>query len=232
MSVRAFALAGLLVGCLLLCPASEPAPVPVSPTSAIHSALKSNLDQVRSWLDDGDFASAAQAARGLSALAWLSEQQGDAPGWRRQTAALRRACTTLETAIQRKDAAGSTRAADTCAALLAGLAREKAGVSRAGAAAPYGSTKTWMLLLEGAYVDAKSAESSRDIERQAREIAEEILIVSRLRSDPRWRKMSEEVRTAALRAAEAGRTQNLATARKAINAVYPRCEACRQARRP
>jgi hypothetical protein len=232
MSARAFALAGLLLGCHLLCPASEPAPLPVSPTAAIHSALKSNLDQVRSWLADSDFASAAEATRGLSALAWLSEQQGDAAGWRHQTAALRRACSTLEAAVRRKGADASAKAADACATLLAGLAKEKAGASRAGAPAPFGSTKTWMLLIEGAYVDAKSAESPRDLERQARAIAEEILIVSRLRTDPRWRKLSEDVRTAALRAAESGRTQDLATARKALKAVYHRCEACHQANRP
>jgi hypothetical protein len=232
MAGRAFALAGLLLSCLLLCSASEPAPAPVSPPSAVHSELKSNLEQVRSWLADGDFASAAQAARGVSVLAWLHEQQGDAPSWRRQTAALRRACSALEAAIQRKDAAASSRAADACATLLAGLAKETPGDARAGAGAPYGSTKTWMLLLEGAYVDAKSAEAPRDLERQARALAEEILIVSRLRSDPRWRKMSEDVRTAALRAADTGRTQDLATARKVLKAVYQRCEACHQARRP
>ena len=232
MSARAFALAGLLLGCLLLCPASEPAPAPVTPASAIHAALKSNLEQVRSWLADGDFASAAQAGRGLSALAWLAEQQGDAPGWRRQTAALRRACATLEAAARRKDVVASARAADSCAALLAALAKEKPGDPRAGALAPFGSTKTWMLLMEGAYVDAKSAPSPRDLERQAREIAEEIRVVSRLRSDARWRKMCEDVHTAAERAADAGRTQDLASARKAMKAVYGRCEACHQARRP
>lgn len=231
MSARAFALVGLLLSCLLLCPASEPAPAPVSSISAIRAALKSNLEQVRSWLADGDFASAAQAARGLSALAWLDEQQGDAAGWRRQTAALRRACATLETAARRKDASAAARAADACAVLLAELAKEKPGNPRAGVPAPFGSTKTWMLLMEGAYVDAKSA-PPRDLERLAREIAEEIRVVSRLRSDPRWRKMSEDVRAAAVRAADAGRTQDLASARKAMKAVYHRCEACHQARRP
>lgn len=232
MSARAAAFASLLLGCFLLCPASEPAPAPVSPSAAIQAALESNLEQVRGWLGDGDFASAVQAAGGLSALAWLCEQQGDAAGWHRQTAALRRTCAALEAAARRKDAVAARRAADSCAALLAVLAKEKPGKPKAGAAAPFGSTKTWMLLMEGAYVDAKSAATPRDVERQAREIAEEIRAVSRLRSDPRWRKMSEDVRTAALRAAETGRTRDLASARKAMKEIYQRCEACHQARRP
>jgi hypothetical protein len=232
MSVRAIALAVVLPGCLLLCSAADPAPAPVSPSAAIHASLKSNLEQVRNWLADGDFASAAQAARGLSALTWLCAQQGDTPGWRRQAAALRRACAALEAAAGRKDSTASGRAADSCAALLAVLEKEKPGDPKSGAPAPFGSTKTWMLLMEGAYVDSKSAKSPRDLERLAREIAEEIRVVSRLRSDPRWRKMSEDVRAAALTAADAGRTQDLASARKAMKAVYQRCEACHQARRP
>ena len=52
-----------------------------------------------------------------------------------------------------------------------------------------------------------------------------------LRSDP-LRNMAKDVRTAALRAADVGRTQDLASARKAMKIVYRRCEACHHKRRP
>lgn len=232
MSGRRLALVGLMLSSLVSGAAPEPAVPPVSPAAAIQAALESNLKQVRQWLDDSDFASAAQAARGLTALAWLSSRQGDTPAWRRQTDTLRRVCAGLETAAARKDARAAAKAADSCAALLAELAKEKPGRPQTGAPALTGSTKSWMLLMEGAYVDSKSAAAPRDVERFARELAEEIRAVSRLRSDPRWRKMAHDVRTAALRAADVGRTQDLASARKAMKLVYHRCEACHQDRRP
>ncbi|MBI1918090.1 MAG: hypothetical protein HYS12_25645 [Planctomycetes bacterium] len=200
---------------------------PVAPVSALHAALESNLKQVRSWLDDGDFDSAEQTAHGLAALAWLHGFQGE-DAWRRKTSALRDACAGLSTALRRKNAAACDRAMRACSDLLAELAKMKpaAPTSPVKDFRPPGPTKTWMLLMDGAYVDGKTSTSSAELERQALVIAEEVNVVTWLRADPRWRKMTGDVRAAALLAAETARKDNRDAARKAFKTIYTRCEAC------
>jgi len=207
--------------------ASEAGYVPVAPASALHAALESSLKQVRNWLDEGDFASAEQTVQGLATLAWLHGFQGG-DAWRRKTSALRDACAGLSTAARRKDAADCDRALRACAGLLADLAKQKPDPATVPVKPfrPPGSTKTWMLLLEDAYVDGKTSTSSAELERQALVIAEEVNAVTWLRADPRWRKRAGDVRAVALLAAETARKDDRDTARKAFKNIYTRCEAC------
>jgi hypothetical protein len=226
-----------LVACLLLCRAGagarkDPAPgySPVAPASVLHAALASNLKQARDWLDDGDFASAAQAAQGLAALAWLYGQQGSDARWREKTAALRDACAALIASARRRDAGACAKAARSCAGLLAELAKTPPAPAKAPVKdfRPPGAARTWMLLMEGAYVDSKRATTPAELRRYAFEMAEEANAVSYLRAEPRWRKMTGEIRTAALLAAETAKKKDAGVARKALKAVYARCEACHQ----
>src|SRR5262249_48345001 len=71
---------------------------PVSPPPAVHAALQSSLKAVQDWLGGKDFASAAQEAQGLTALAHLYAYQGSDPGWRDQTRALADVCSRLTAA--------------------------------------------------------------------------------------------------------------------------------------
>lgn len=206
---------------------SEAGYVPVAPVSALHAALESCLKQVGDWLKDGDFASAEQTAQGLEALAWLHDfQGGDAR--RRKASALRDACAGLINAVRHKDAAACDRAMRACSDLLGELAKLKPVVPTVPVKdfRPPGPTKTWMLLMDGAYGDGKTSTNATELERQALVIAEEANAVSWLRADPRWRKMAGDVRAAALLAAETARKNDRDAARKAFKAIYTRCEAC------
>jgi len=208
--------------------------VPVAPASALHTALESNLKQVRGWLDDGDFASAEQAVRGLAALAWLHGFQGSDAAWRQKTAALREACDALSAAVRRKDAAECDRAMRSCSGFLAELAKLRPAVPKDAIKdfRPPAATKTWMLLMEGTYVDGKTATNAEELQHRALGIAEVANVISYLRTAPSWRKMAGDVRAAALLAAETAGKKDMDTARKAFKGVYRRCEACHQENKP
>jgi hypothetical protein len=206
---------------------------PVTPPSTLHPALEANLKLARAWLDDGDFKSATQTAEGLMGLAWLYARQGEGTVWRQKTTALREACAALAATARKKDAAGAEKAARTCGSLLAALGKGPP-MPTAGSDPdfhPPGSTKNWMLLMEGAYSDGKTSRAPAERTRYALEIAEEANVISYLRSAPRWRKMAGEVRAAALKAAETARKDDPEAARKAFRAIYRRCEACHAAER-
>ena len=51
---------------------------------------------------------------------------------------------------------------------------------------PSGSTGAWMLLLDGGYADAKSADKAKDFEALALTLAEEANVVAFLKNEPRW----------------------------------------------
>jgi|SRR5262245_27277771 len=234
---------GLAMGLLLGAPASPATTdrstdstgyVPVAPASALHTALESNLKQVRSWLDDGDFASAEQAVRGLAALAWVHGFQGSDAAWRQKTAALREACDALSAAVRRKDAAECDRAMRSCSGFLAELAKLRPAVPKDAIKdfRPPAATKTWMLLMEGTYVDGKTATNAEELQHRALGIAEVANVISYLRTAPSWRKMAGDVRAAALLAAETAGKKDMDTARKAFKGVYRRCEACHQENKP
>jgi cytochrome c556 len=209
-----------------------PGYTPVVPPQAVHGAVQANLKTVQDWLDEKDFASAAQAAQGLNALAQLYLRQGSKEEWRTQAAALAAACTRLGASARSKDPAGCATQMKECRRLLDDLAGKTPGPAPAGKDfKPTGNAKTWMLLLDASYSDAKTARDAREMEQLAYAIAEEMNAAQYLRSDKRWRQSSVEVRTAALAVANRAKGNDLSAARAELKRVYQRCEACHQGSR-
>jgi hypothetical protein len=203
---------------------------PVVPAPAIHAAVESNLKLVRQWLMDKDFASAAEAAHGLVALARLYGYQSAESDWRKRSSALQEVCTGLAEAVERKSAVESDKAVAACTRVLDDMARNPPAGARLVAKnfKPFGNSKTWMQLMDGAYVDAKRTETAKELELRALAIAEEVHVVGFLREDPKWRDSAAEVRDAALRTARLSKENDLGGARKALREVYQRCEACHE----
>jgi hypothetical protein len=226
-----FPLIGLAVLGLSWTPTpAEPAAegyTPVSPAPAVHAALQANLKEVQTWLAGRDFVSAARDAQGLTALAHLYGFQGSDRAWRDRTAALADACSRLGAAAGSKDAAACERLARECTGILDDLARRSPG-SRTVAAdfKPHGSTRTWMMLLDSTFTDAKWAKDRNELELLARTVAEEANAVQYLRATARWRQSSRDVRAAALEVAEKARANDLTGARAALKTVSRHCEAC------
>jgi hypothetical protein len=131
-------------------------------------------------------------------------------------------------AARRKDAGACDRALRACADRLTELAKRKPDAATVPIKdlRPPGPTKTWMLLMDGAYGDGKTSTTAAERERQALVIAAEVNAVTWLRADAGWRKLAGDVRAAALLAAAAARKDDRDTARKAFKAIYTRCEAC------
>jgi hypothetical protein len=227
-SRRLLAMTAVLAG---LC-AAEPGAEgyrPVAPAGAVHAAVRSSLKAVQDWLDEKDLPSAAQAAQGLSALAHLYARQGSKDDWRSKADALADACTRLAQSARGKDAAACARHLAECRRFLGELAGEPPGPPlKALDYTPRGGTKVWMLLLDGAYTDAKSARDAAEMERLAQALAEEMNAAQYLRPDGRWRRSSREVRAAALAVADRARSNDVAAARAALKVVYQRCEDCHQ----
>lgn len=203
---------------------------PVAPTTALQVALKSNLKIVSDWLNDKDYVSARETADGLDALAQLCSLQSTNAVWQSKASAMRSACVKLAAATRKKDAAECKASLKECEQRLAEMTPtapmgEKPVHS---SIKPFGSTKTWMLLMEGAYVDGKSVKNVKDLEAFAFAIAEESNFVSQLRADPRWRKSAIDVRDAALAVVHEAQGNKLDVARQALKNVYQRCEACHQ----
>jgi hypothetical protein len=203
---------------------------PVAPAAALHRVLESNLKLVRDWLDDKDFLSAGEAIQGLAVLTQLTGYRSTAPSWREKIAALQAACEQLQRSARAKDAAACAKNADECQRILADLAKnmpagEKIVVTDF---EPFGSTKTWMLLMDGCYVDAKSAKRAGELEQLAYVLAEQANAFGQMRMDRRWRQASTEVRDSALEVARLARENNLEGARVGLKKVYNQCEVCHQ----
>jgi hypothetical protein len=225
---------GLLTGLSLAEPAGD-GYSPVVPATSVHAALQSTLKTVRDWLNDKDYASAAEAGQALTALAHLYTYQGSQPGWREKTTALAETSTRLTTAAQKKDAAACTRLVQECTRLLEDLSSGSPGDRPLEKNfKPHGSTKTWMTLMDWAYGDAKTAKQPQELEQLAQAIAEEANAVQFQRTEARWRQSSLDVRAAALEVAETAKAKDLAAAKTALKTVYNRCEACHEGyrRRP
>jgi hypothetical protein len=92
----------------------------------------------------------------------------------------------------------------------------------------FGSTKAWMLLMDGAYADAKTAKKAQELEYLAYVIADELNVAAHLRTEPRWRQTATDNREAALVVAKKAQANDLEGARAALKEVYNRCEACHQ----
>jgi hypothetical protein len=133
----------------------------------------------------------------------------------------------LRGAAEKKDAQECARLAQECARLLEGLSRQPPGPPAVEKDfRPQGTTKTWMLLVDAAYSDAKAARTAAELEQFASALAEEINAYQFQRNDARWRQHSAEVRTAALAAAEEARGKDLAGGRLAVKGAYRGCQAC------
>ncbi len=217
-----------LAGGLLLPEGACSSSASAEPAAAVHAVIESQLKLVRQWLDDKDFDSATEAARGLLTLAQLYGHQGTDADWNKRSALLQKACARLADAVQRNSAAESAKAAAECARLLDDMRDHPPVSARRENSKPFGSAKTWMALMEGARVDAKRAETAKELELLTLAVAEEARIVALLRSDARWRRSSDEVRDAALKASRLARDNDRAAARKALKEMYQRCEACHQ----
>jgi cytochrome c556 len=204
--------------------------VPVAPAPALQIALEANLKLVRDWLDQKDYGSAAETTQGMLILAQLHGTQSTQPAWRERVARLRATLTRLAAASKEKDAAGCQKAVKDCEALLAELSRNFPKGEQAAERnfKPAGALRTWMLLLEGTYTDAKTAANIKELEAFACTIAEGANALQHERGDVRWRMFAREVREAALAAAAKAKAGELEPARQALKMVYPRCEACHQ----
>jgi soluble cytochrome b562 len=163
-------------------------------------------------------------------LAQLYGYQSTQPAFREKVATLSGLCDRLGKATKAKDEAASQKALDECEALLAELAKAAPPNDRTTDKGfkPLGSTKTWMLLVDGTYSDAKAAKDPKQVEHYAYTIAEGCNAMAHLRTDPRWRQESLAVRDAALQAAQKAQAGELGPAREALKVVYQTCENCHQ----
>jgi cytochrome c556 len=200
---------------------------PVASAPALDAALRSQLKTVRDWVNDQDFVSAGRDAQGLAVLAHLYAHQGGERGWRERTTALANAATRLAAAARGKDADACGKQMEECTRLLDDLAKRSPGApALVKDFKPHGGTTTWMLLMDAAYSDAKTARSAGELERLAGAIAEESNALRYVRAEARWRQTSREVQTAALNVAQRAKAGDLAGAKTALKLVYRRCEAC------
>ncbi len=201
---------------------------PVAPPQALGRVLELNFDQVNRWCEENDLASAAQASQSALVLAtFLARHAADKA--KSHADKLLTDCKALDKAARSKDMP-STRAQLTAAntvlpMLLQSLPADKPSWTDF---KPSGSTRAWMLLLDGGYADAKSAEKADDFEAIALTLAEEANVVAFLKKEPRWRKMAFDVRDVALAAAKESQ-QNPTKARQTLRTMYPRCETCHRA---
>jgi hypothetical protein len=203
---------------------------PVAPPAAMIAALQLELKVVKNWIDDKDFASAAQTMQGMQTLGELTVLANDHDDWRKRGGELRSAGGDMMAAIKKKDGKRAGEAAGDYGKLLAEMVQVPVKVKGplANFKAPAGSTKTWMLLMEGAHVEARSAKTTKEIELFAQAIAEEANAVAYLKTEPRWRTDAVTVRDSALQAAKQAQGTDLDAAKKALKTVYQRCEACHE----
>jgi hypothetical protein len=212
-------------------PAKDQIYQPVAPVEALARVLGGNLDLVEHWLDDKDLASADKTAQSVILLAtFLVNQTGGAES--SSVAKVLKGCNALGDASRAKNLAAATSA-------LASVRRELAAFRKAPfqdhqAASPSfkppGSTRGWMLLLDGGYADAKASRDPNEFEAQALTLAEEANVVAYLRTDARWRKMAFDARDRFLAAAQESK-KDLDQARKTLRTAYPNCQSCHDANR-
>lgn len=202
--------------------------VPVAPPAAMNAAVRSNVKLVRNWVAEKDYQSAVESNRGLSLVIQLYGCQSAAPEWRKQIGTLQEQVGKLDDAVKRKAAADCDKVLAECDRLLDDLARNAPEKSADKNFKAFGANKTWMLLMEGTYIDAKRAETAKEFALYCQALAEEANVLGFTRADARWRESSAEVRDAALKAAKLAAGNNLPEARKALKVMYQRCEACHQ----
>jgi hypothetical protein len=221
-------LLGLLAG---LSPAEPAAEVyaPVTPPLAVHTALRDSLKTVEDWLERKDYLSAAQSTQAVTALAQLLVYQGNAAAWREKTASLADASSRLAAAARNKDAMACVKQLQECNRLLDELARTPPGDRVADKKFKlHGSNKTWMLLMDDAVNEGLSTKKPADMEQQAGALAEEANAVQFLRTDAGWRQSFQDIRAAALDAADKAKAKDLDAAKITLKTAYQRCQACHE----
>jgi hypothetical protein len=196
----------------------------------LNVSFQNHLKEAREWLLDKDYASAAQSAQELAALAHLLAYHYPSLDGQTKAKELCEAVESLTVRIKEKEQAGCQKAVAKCEAAAKTLAALPAETEKVAIKnyKPSGSTKTWMMLMDAAYVDGKSTKDARAFEQQALTLAEEANAAAFLRTDARWRQFSREVRDLALEAARKARESDVATARLTLKRANERCEACHQ----
>ena len=209
---------------------------PVAPARAILAGLRSNLKVVREWLDDRDLDSAAEAADGVRILAALSRCQRAADPWPQRADELAKQADSLMAAAKKKDAAESMVAWERCKKLLEeldalspDLSNGSSGGGAGRVAQPIATVRGMMKLMDGTYIDAKTAKTSEDFKLFAFALAEEAHAMAYLRNDSNWPRHAEAVRDTALEIARLEPDSDLQTARRALKNVYEHCQACHKA---
>jgi hypothetical protein len=224
----AFALVGLAL-------ADEPAGTdqPAVPPRAIAVVLTHNLDLVEKWVQEKDLASAAKSAQDVTLLAKLLSANAASNS---QLGSLVKETDALLRAARARKLEDTQKALAAARETIAWLQKAHVGIQspRPGEAQKtkekIGTVGPLMALMDGTYADTKGMDKAYDFEAFAFTLAEEANIVGLLRPDAKWKKMSADVRDAALAAAKESR-QDLVGARKTLRTVYPACEACHKAYR-
>lgn len=212
---------------------------PLGQAASLLTVLQSNLKATGDWLGDKDFLSAAESIQCVTLVARMLSYQIDDPKWRELAKGLEEASEKLLAAARAKNAAGCDLLLKSCKTFASELASRRQLLSAAENSAKraippvkdyvsFGTTKYWMLVMDGTYVDAKTASSTEELEELAWALAEEANAVAHVRSDARWQKLARDMQSAAMDTIEATKSKDLAKARQVLKNVYVRCEACHQ----
>jgi len=193
----------------------------------VHAAIQVQLKAVRDWLGEKDFASAAETTRGLTTLGHLYGYQSTDADWRKRCTALQETSSKLASAAQRKSMADCDKLVAEIGRLLDDLEKNAPSEPKGSKDfKPQGSVKTWMVLLDTAHVEAKSAKSAKDFQLLTQAVAAEANALAFLQRDRSWQTESLAVRDLALQAASQVKDNDLAAAQKALKLMRQRCETC------
>jgi hypothetical protein len=206
---------------------------PVGPPAAINAVLRIQLKTVCDWIAEKDFPSAVESARGLTTLAHLYAYHSADADWRKRCAALQDATTRLTAAAQRKSMADCDKQAAEVTQLLEELQKSSAGADKKTLKdfRPQGSVKTWMVLVDTAHVEAKSAKSAKEFLALTQAVAAEANAMAFLNKQQNWQKEALAVRDLALQAADQVKGDDLTAARAALKTMRQRCEVCHDRRK-
>jgi cytochrome c556 len=202
---------------------------PQAPPESYQAALRSNLKIVGDWVDQGDFASAAQSQRFVAAVAQLYALRSNDDKHKEASAALKAACDKLAAALRTKNLEASKQALKDCEAVATGLAKVPSGEKAVhkNFRSP-ASTQVLMLLMDGSIIDAKDAKSAEEFRHLSLAVAEVADVARFLRAEAKWRKFAEETRSVAVKAAEAAKKDGLDAGRTELKKIAQTCEACHQ----
>lgn len=201
--------------------------------TALHAAVKTNLDYCRQWLDEKDFKTLRQSAEGISLLADALAAQGDDDEWKMLVAALRSAARELASAADNKSAEQAERqikTLDDSAAKLADIAPRGQPEAQAAPSAPLAAM---MALLDGTHADAKRAltfDESAAVRQGGVILAELGGLLARYRDDEEWRTLAGDLSRAARELGEL-EDDDPAALRAGLRAVQARCAACHEKRK-